>query len=160
MRWEHFEHGADVGVRGIGGTLSEAFEGAASALCSLVSGDPASVRPAAEEELTADAPDLESLLVRFLNELISRMSAHRMVYGRISAAVTPGSDGVPARLSARLLGEPIDLDRHEPTVEPKGASFTLARVARKEAPRRAEGDVGRGAQEAGDEWVAQCVVDV
>ena len=143
MRWEYFEHGADVGVRGVGGTLSQAFEGAASALCALVSGDPANVRPAAEEEVSCEAPDLESLLVRFLNELISRMSAHRMVYGRISAAVTPGSDGVPARLSARLAGEPIDLDRHEPTVEPKGASFTLAVVEQQE-----------------DEWVAQCVVDV
>jgi SHS2 domain-containing protein len=143
VRWEHFEHGADVGVRGLGATPSEAFEGAAAALCALVSGDPANVRPLVDEELSCEAPDLESLLVRFLNELISRMSAHRMVYGRISAAVTSGGSGGPARLSARLVGEPIDLDRHEPTVEPKGASFTLARVEQQK-----------------DDWVAQCVVDV
>lgn len=28
-RWEHFEHGADIGVRGIGATKAEAFEQAA-----------------------------------------------------------------------------------------------------------------------------------
>ena len=29
MRWEHFEHGADIGVRGIGPTPASAFEQAA-----------------------------------------------------------------------------------------------------------------------------------
>jgi len=28
-RWEHFEHGADIGVRGFGPTLAAAFEQAA-----------------------------------------------------------------------------------------------------------------------------------
>jgi SHS2 domain-containing protein len=142
MRWEHFEHGADVGVRGIGATPSEAFAGAAAALCALVSGDPSRVRAELEEEVACDAPDLESLLVRFLNELIYRMSAHRMVYGGFTAAVTAAPDGY--RVAARVAGEPLDLDRHEPTVEPKGATFMLARVAR-------EGD---------GPWISQCVVDV
>lgn len=154
MRWEHFEHGADVGVRGIGATPSEAFAGAAAALCELVRGDASRVRPERDDEIVCDAPDLESLLVRFLNELIFRMSAHRMVYGDVAAAVTAAPEGW--RVRARLRGEPIDLDRHEPTVEPKGATFMLARVAR-------EDDAGHGAQESSNaegDWIAQCVVDV
>ena len=142
MSWEHIEHGADVGVRGIGETTSEAFAGAAAALCALVS-DSSRVRPRDEEEIACDAPDLESLLVRFLNELIYRMSAHRMVYGGFAAAVTETSGGF--HVAARVTGETLDLERHEPTVEPKGATFMLARVA---------------PDAAGDAWVAQCVVDV
>ncbi len=41
MRWEHFEHGADIGVRGIGPTPASAFEQAALALTAVIT-DPAS----------------------------------------------------------------------------------------------------------------------
>ena len=34
--WEHFSHGSDIGVRGIGNTLEEAFEQAAVALTAVV----------------------------------------------------------------------------------------------------------------------------
>ena len=37
MAWEHFRHGADIGVRGIGTTIDAAFEGAAVALTAVVS---------------------------------------------------------------------------------------------------------------------------
>jgi hypothetical protein len=37
--WEHFEHGADVGVRGRGDTPARAFEEAARALFSLLCAD-------------------------------------------------------------------------------------------------------------------------
>jgi len=145
MIWEHFEHGADVGVRGIGATPSEAFEGAAAALAALVHEDLSGVRPEVEQRIVCEADDLVSLLVRFLNELISRMSAHRLLYGDFSVSIT--RVGENHRLSARVRGEPLDLSRHEPTVEPKGATFTAARVARED---------GAG----GPSWVAQCVVDV
>jgi len=141
VSWEHFEHGADVGVRGIGATPSEAFAGAALALCALVA-DPARVRADREESVECEAADLESLLVRFLNEVIYRMSAHRMVYGGFTAAVTDAPEGW--RVAAIARGEPLDLERHEPTVEPKGATFMAARVA----------------QEPDGTWIAQCVVDV
>ena len=35
-RWEHFPHDADVGIRGRGPTLAEAFEQAALALTGIV----------------------------------------------------------------------------------------------------------------------------
>jgi len=36
MRWEHFPHEADIGVRGFGATPAEAFEQAALALTAAV----------------------------------------------------------------------------------------------------------------------------
>ncbi|MGZ8214251.1 MAG: archease, partial [Methylosarcina sp.] len=35
-RWEHFDHDADIGIRGIAPTLAEAFEQAAIALTAVV----------------------------------------------------------------------------------------------------------------------------
>jgi SHS2 domain-containing protein len=43
-RWEHFEHMADMDVRGIGRSREAAFEEAAVAMCAVVA-DPALVRP-------------------------------------------------------------------------------------------------------------------
>lgn len=37
-RWEHFSHGSDIGVRGFGSSVEEAFEQAAEALTAVVSG--------------------------------------------------------------------------------------------------------------------------
>jgi tRNA nucleotidyltransferase (CCA-adding enzyme) len=35
-RWEHFEHGADIGVRGLGTSKAGAFEQAALALMAVI----------------------------------------------------------------------------------------------------------------------------
>ena len=142
MTHEHFEHGADIGVRGTGATPAEAFEGAAAALCTLLSEDLSRVRLEAEERISCSATGLEELLVAFLNELIFLIGARRMAFGRTSVSIGRAPDGA-WRLSARAWGEPIDPSRHEATVEPKGATFTALKVAEED---------GR--------WVAQCVVDV
>lgn len=142
MRFEHFEHGADVGVRGYGATPEEAFEGAASALFSLVAEDLASIREEDVETLTCSGSDLPDLLVAFLNELISLADLRRLVFGRFESVIEPRAEGGP-RLTARVFGERYDPGRHRSTVEPKGATFTALKVAAENG-----------------EWVAQCVVDV
>ena len=141
VSFEQFEHGADVGVRGFGATPSEAFEGAAAALFTLLCEDVSKIRPEVAERVEVEASGLEELLVAFLNELISLSDVRRVVFGRFSVAITDA--GTTVRLSARAEGEPFDQRRHQFTVLPKGASYTGLRVA----------------PEAG-RWVAQCVVDV
>ena len=142
MSSEHFEHGADVGVRGYGATPARAFEEAAKAVFRLLVEDPDAVRPEVEERLELEAASLEELLVAFLNELISLSDTRRIVFGRFEVEISGGSSS-PVRLTGRALGESIDPERHEFTVVPKGATYTALRVARD-----------------GDRWVAQCVVDV
>jgi SHS2 domain-containing protein len=139
---EHFEHGADVGVRGRGATPAEAFAGAAAALSSLWASDPSSVRPLETEALFCEAGDLEGLLVALLDELIYLFATRRLLLGSLEIRIDAPS-GAPLRLAARGAGERFDPRRHESTVEPKGATLTALRVAREE-----------------DGWVAQCVVDV
>jgi protein archease len=142
VEFEHFEHGADVGVRGFGSTPAEAFEGAAQALFALLAENPSTVRPAVEESIEVEAPGLEELLVAYLNELISLADSRRLVFGGFTVEITGNGPGY-YRLSARARGEPFDPERHESTVQPKGATYTALRVGRE-----------------GERWVAQCVVDV
>jgi tRNA nucleotidyltransferase (CCA-adding enzyme) len=136
-RWEHFPHDADIGVRGIGASREEAFEQAAVALTAVVL-DPQALSPSQPVEISCEAPDDELLLVDWLNALVFEMATRRLLFGRFEVRL----DG--HRLHARAWGEPIDVAKHEPAVEVKGATLTSLHVG----------------QEAGGAWVAQCVVDV
>jgi SHS2 domain-containing protein len=84
--WEHFEHGADIGVRGIGATLAEAFEQAALALTAVLA-DPAGVTPSTSVEIRCAAPDDEVLLVDWLNALVYEMATRKMLFGRFGVTI-------------------------------------------------------------------------
>ena len=120
--WEHFEHGADIGVRGFGASKAEAFEQAALAMTAVVT-DLASVQPLESVAIRCEAPDDELLLAEFLNALIYEMSTRKMLFGRVSIRI----DG--ASLSGEARGERVDVARHRPAVEIKGATYTALRVA-------------------------------
>jgi len=135
--WEHFPHEADIGVRGCGDTVDIAFEQAALGLTAVVT-DPDLVRNHEQVAITCEAPSLDVLLVDWLNALIYEMTTRSMLFGRFQVNI----DGL--RLSAKAEGQGVDRKRHEPVVEPKGATFTELRVSRDD-----EG-----------QWMAQCVVDV
>lgn len=136
-RWERFSHQADVGVRGVAPTLEGAFEGAALALTSVVT-EPSGVVPTEVVSIVCEAPSIEILLVDWLNALIYEMATRRMLFGRFEAEISG------THLEARAWGEPVDIARHEPAVELKGATFTALQVRR----------------QLGGTWVAQCIVDV
>ena len=69
--WKHYEHGADIGVRGYGWNKAEAFEHAALALSAVVA-DPALVLANEVIELACDAEDDERLRARAWGEPIDR----------------------------------------------------------------------------------------
>ena len=136
-RWQHFRHEADIGVRGIGATLAEAFEQAALALTAVIT-DPARVRPTERVGFACRNADPEFLLVDWLNALVYEMATRRMLFARFEVSI----EG--ARLEAAGWGEGVEVARHRPAVEVKGATLTELRVARSPS----------------GEWLAQCVVDV
>jgi tRNA nucleotidyltransferase (CCA-adding enzyme) len=136
--WEHFPHGADIGVRGVGPTLEAAFEQVALALTAVVA-DPARVASRDTVAVAREAPDPERLLYDWIDAIVFEMATRAMLFGAFEVRI----DG--SRLTARLHGEKVDRARHEPAIEVKGPTYTLLRVAR-------EGPAER--------WVAECVVDV
>jgi len=135
--WEHFEHGADIGVRGVAPSKQEAFAQAAVALCAVIT-DLEQV--ATEESITVScsAADDELLLVEWLNTLIFEMATRRMLFARFDVEIDN------QQLDATAWGEPLQLEKHQPAVEVKGATYTALRVA----------------QDANGSWLAECVVDV
>ncbi|MBP9652986.1 MAG: archease [Rhodocyclaceae bacterium] len=136
-RWEHFRHEADIGVRGWGATREAAFGQAALALTAVLT-DPASVAPLARVDIACGAPDDALLFCDWLNALIYEMATRHMLFSRFELSIVDG------RLAGTAWGEPVDLARHQPAVEIKGATYT-------------ELDV-HPLPEGG--WLAQCVVDV
>ena len=136
-RWEHFEHEADVGVRGWGETRAQAFEQAAVAMTAAIT-DPALVRPIGRVEISLQDDDPELLLTDWLNALVYEMSTRRMLFGRFSVRIDDHG------LAAVAEGEPLDVARHRPAVEVKGATVTELKVV----------------QQPDGSWLAQCVVDV
>ena len=135
--WEHFPHEADMGIRGIAPSLEEAFAQAAVALTAVVT-DPATVNPRDTVTITAADPDRELLFVDFLNAVILEMAKRHMLFNRFQITLGDGS------LTATAQGETVDIVRHQPAVEIKGATYTGLVVKR----------LDDGA------WLAQCVVDV
>ena len=134
--WRHFAHDADIGVCGYGPSIEIAFEQAAQALTAAVTGVP--VEPRTEVAVRCEAPDVELLLVDWLNAVIYEMAVRKMLFGRFQVRI------VGTRLEGTLCGEPVDVGRHAPASEPKGATYTALEVAQDE----------RG------QWSAACVVDV
>ena len=135
-RWEHFEHGADIGVRGWGTSKAEAFEQAAMAMMAVIT-EPERINANKIIDIDCEAPDDEMLLVDWLNALVYEMAVRRLVFGRFHVQLNNH------HLVAQALGEATSVQRHQPAVEVKGATFTTLSVVQ----------VDGG-------WLAQTVVDV
>ena len=137
VHWEHFPHQADVGVRGLGATLEQAFEQAALALTAVIT-DLEIVAPREMLQISCMAPNAELLLADWLNSLIFEMVTRNMLFSRFEVHLEDN------RLNAKAWGEELEVARHHPAVEIKGATYTALKVA-------LQPDGG---------WLAQCVVDV
>jgi SHS2 domain-containing protein len=134
--WEHFEHDADMGIRGIGNTREEAFIQVALALTAVVA-DPTSVRAVEPIDIDCSAPDDEMLLVDWLNALIYEMATRKLLFARFDVRLNDH------HLTAHAWGEQVLNEHHQPAVEVKGATYTALQVSHQNGT-----------------WLAQCVVDV
>ena len=137
LKATHFPHDADVGICGLGPTLEKAFEQAALAMIGVIT-DPANVNLAESVTIECAAPNIELLLVDWLNALIFEMATRGMIFGDFEVHI----EGL--RLNGVARGEAISVERHNTAVEIKGATLTELCV-REDRP---------------GEWRAQCVVDV
>ncbi|MGD8940801.1 MAG: archease [Gammaproteobacteria bacterium] len=135
--WEHFEHEADIGVRGIAPSLAEAFEQTALAMTAVVT-DLSCVASNTDITIECKASDNEILLADWLNSLIYEMAIRKMLFSRFKVTIQN------EKLTAIATGEAIDIQKHQPAVEIKGATYTELKVQQLENGL----------------WLAQCVVDV
>ena len=135
--WEHYDHEADMGVRGVGVSKASAFEQAGLALTAVVT-DLNEVEPTTQIGVDCEGADDELLFVDWLNALIYEMATRKMLFSRFEVQLRDNG------LSGQLWGESVDVQRHHPAVEIKGATLTTLSVSHNEK----------------SQWVAQTVVDV
>jgi SHS2 domain-containing protein len=135
--WEHFHHGADIGIRGNGGNMLAAFAQAALALTAVVT-QPGQVRPRVSSEIRCTGVDDELLFIEWINSLSCEMATRDMLFSRFELALD-GPD-----LCATAWGERVDAGRHQPAAGPKGATLSELQVR----------------QCRDGHWLAQCVVDM
>ena len=135
---------SDLSFVARGPTLEALFAAAAKALLAATVEDPDSIAPRVRRKVLLEEPDLELLLLRFLNELVYLRDAEELLllprHVRISL-----NDA--AQLEADLIGEAIDAERHRMDVEVKAATAHGLRIARAIAG-------------AGEEWEASVTLDV
>ena len=135
--WEHFYHEADIGVRGVGLTIEQAFEQTALAMMAVIT-DLELIKAEQLIEVNCQGEDVELLLVDWLNELVYEMATRHMLFKRFDINIKDH------HLIAKAWGEKVDVKRHHPAVEIKGATYTALVVNQLDDQR----------------WLAQCVVDV
>jgi SHS2 domain-containing protein len=117
---------SDLAFVARGPTLEAAFAAAALALLAATVEDPGSVERRERRSVVLEEPDLELLLLRFLNELVYLRDAEQLLLhpDRISVSRHSG-----ARLEGELAGERIDPERHALAAEVKAATAHGLRVA-------------------------------
>jgi len=135
--WQHFQHVADIGIRGYGNSVEVAFIQAAMAMTAVIT-EPERVNNDICIDIVCESADLEYLFVDWLNALVYEMATRHMLFSQFDIQIHDGY------LKAKVCGERIDREKHQPAVEIKGATLTELRVQKDK-----EGH-----------WLAQCVVDV
>ena len=134
--WEHYSHTADMGIRGFGESMEEAFAAAALAMVA-VTVDPQKIEQKQKIEVTCSERDRELLLISWLNSILYEMATRKMLFSKFQVEIKDG------QLTGCAWGEKLDIKKHEPAMEIKGISYSDLKVT----------------QENG-RWIAQCIVDI
>lgn len=134
--YETFDHKADIGVRGYGKSLEEAFEDGAKAMFSVMV-DLKDVKPEERDVVSCEAPDIETLFAEWLNNLLSLSHISGKLFSNFKVEIEGN------RLTGSAWGERIDSERHHMMTEVKGATYSMLKVEKED-----------------DVYIAQCIVDV
>ena len=137
VSYEYFEHQADIGIRGKGKTLAEAFEQAALAMFEIMV-ETKYLKIDKPQIVEVEGNDLNELLIAWLSELLYLKDVEGKMFSKFEIGSIDEN-----KLVAKVYGEPIDSSRHKLKLEVKAATYTQLFVEKKETS-----------------WIAQCLVDV
>jgi SHS2 domain-containing protein len=137
MRYEPFEHTADIGVRVFGRTYEEIFANAAYALFDHLT-DLGAVEEKVPVSISLQGQDSEDLLVRWLNELLYLYESQGFLLKGVSFSHLDERS-----LVAEGRGEGFDPSRHLRKMEIKAVTYHQVQV------RKADGI-----------WEARVIFDV
>jgi SHS2 domain-containing protein len=135
--FELFDHTADLGLRIRAPDLNTLFQEAAMALFTAIVDDLTAVQDRERVTLELEADDCPYLLFDWLNELLYRFEAERLLFGHFQVNVQG------KRLRGVAGGEPFDAGRHSLSHEVKAITYHGLRV-----------------EKLGDGWLAELIVDI
>ena len=120
--FEIVNHTADVGIIAYGADIEQAFANAARALFSLIT-ELDDVAEVVHRDTELIAPDEESLLVEWLNELIYLFDAENIIFKRFDISRLDNT-----QLKARSYGEKVDSSKHRLKTGVKAATYHMLKI--------------------------------
>ena len=120
--FEIIDHTADVGIIAYGADISQAFANAARALFSLIT-ELDNVEEVLHRDIELTAPDEESLLVEWLNQLIYLFDTENIIFKRFDVTRLNNT-----QLKARSYGEKVDSSKHRLKTGVKAATYHMLQV--------------------------------
>jgi len=120
--FEITNHTADVGIIAYGADMRQAFSNAARALFSLIT-ELDDVEEVLYRDIELTAPEQESLLVEWLNELIYLFDVENVIFKRFDIIKLNDT-----QLKARSYGEKIDSSKHKLRVGVKAATYHMLKI--------------------------------
>ena len=122
MPYEYLDHTADLGIRGIGTTIEQAFsEGALAMLAAMANLD--TIQRVRSVSIHCTAPDLGFLFVEWLNEILYQCQVNDTLLNATRVTRLEQSETGWA-LEGIAWGETLDLQRHETYTEVKAATLS------------------------------------
>ena len=120
--FEILDHTADVGIIAYGNDMKQAFTNTAKGLFSLIT-ELDNINEVLYRDIELVAPDQESLLVEWLNELIYLFDAEGIIFRRFDIVELDDT-----RLKARSYGERVDSSKHKLKTGVKAATYHMLEV--------------------------------
>ncbi len=140
-KYEYLEHTADIKFIAYGKTLEEIFENAALAMFNVII-DTEKVSGETGREIYLNSPDLESLLVDWLSELLYLFEVDEIVFRKFRVEEINEEKGEYS-IKARAAGEKYYPESHPFETEIKAVTYNQLEV-----------------KKIDDGWKAQVVVDI
>lgn len=131
VKFEFFDHTADLGATIYGATREELFQNAAAALYHAL-GEFQLKPERTRQHLKLRSETVEELLVEFVSELLYRFDAHRLLFDQIE--IQELKDGY---LAAKLSGGEVDLPRSNPNYEIKAVTYHQTKIEQRDECWRA-----------------------
>ena len=120
--FEIIDHTADVGIIAYGASMNQAFANAARALFSLIT-ELDNIEEVVYRDIELVAPDQESLLVKWLNELIYLFDTENIIFKRFDITQLNST-----QLKAKSYGEKVDSSKHKLKIGVKAATSHMLKV--------------------------------
>jgi len=130
MGFKFIPHTSDIKFEATGKDLNELFESSAKALFSAML-DLKNVKPLTEKKIEVKAKDIDYLLHDWLEELIFIFDTESLVLSKFEVKIKGNT------LIAKAFGEPLDRQRHQPSVGVKAVAYSPLEVKKTKAGYKA-----------------------